>query len=56
MPFSWRIPVPLFVEEECVLILRRGSSSSGVGGHTSLGRGAIDLEEEVILLLDKGTF
>ena len=44
-----------FVEEECVLISRRGSSSSGVGGHTSLGRGAIiDLEEGVILSLDKG--
>ena len=33
------------VEEECVLISRRGSSLSGVGSHTLLGRGAIDLEE-----------
>ena len=33
--------------EECVLISRRGSSASGVGGHTSLGRGAFDLEEGV---------
>ena len=31
--FCWRIPV--FVEE-CVSISRRGSSASGVGGHTSL--------------------
>ena len=32
--FSWRIP--LFVEEGCVLISRRGSSSCGVGVHSSL--------------------
>ena len=28
------------MEEECVLISRRGSSSSGVGDHTSLGEGS----------------
>ena len=37
--FSWRIP--LFVEEGCVLISRRGSSSSGVGGHSSLEEGCV---------------
>ena len=35
--FIWRIP--LFVEK-CVLFSRRESCSSGVGGHTLLGRGA----------------
>ena len=29
------------MEEGCVLISRRGSSSSGVGGHTSLEEGCI---------------
>ena len=39
--FIWRIP--LLVEEECVLISRRGSSSSGVGGHIfRWGRGAFE--------------
>ena len=38
--FSWRIP--LFVEEGCVLISRRGSSSSGVArGHTSPEEGCV---------------
>ena len=36
--FSWRIP--LFVEEGCVLISRRGSSSSGVGVILRWRRGA----------------
>ena len=49
--FCWRIPV--FVEE-CVLISRRGSSASGVGGHTSLGRGAFDLEEGVYITWSGG--
>ena len=49
--FCWRIPV--FVEE-CVLISRRGSSASGVGGHTSLGRGAFDLEEGVYITWSRG--
>ena len=31
--------IPLFVEEECILISRRGSCASRVGGHTSLGGG-----------------
>ena len=34
------------MEEECVLISRRGSSVSGVGGHTLLGGGVhFDVEE-----------
>ena len=40
--------------EECVLISRRGSSASGVGGHTSLGRGAFDLEEGVYITWSRG--
>ena len=40
--------------EECVLISRRGSSASGVGGHTSLGRGAFDLEEGVYIIWSRG--
>ena len=40
MVFIWRIP--LFVEEECILISRRGSSSSGVGIIFHWGRGAFE--------------
>ena len=40
--------------EECILISRRGSSASGVGGHTSLGRGASDLEEGVYITWSRG--
>ena len=40
--------------EECVSISRRESSASGVGGHTSLGRGAFDLEEGVYITWSRG--
>ena len=43
--------------EECISISRRGSSASGVGGHTSLEEGCIfDLEEGVILRWGRGGF
>ena len=46
--FCWRRP--LYVEEGFVLILRRGSSSSGVGGSYFAGGGVhFDCEEGVIL-------
>ena len=45
----------MFVEE-CVSILRRESSASGVGGHTSLGGVHFDLEEGVILRWGRGGF
>ena len=34
--------------------LEEGSSASGVGGHTSLGRGAFDLEEGVYITWSRG--
>ena len=40
--------------EECVLISRRGSSASGVGGHALLGRGAFDFEEGVYITWSRG--
>ena len=38
------------------MISRRGSSASGVGGHTSLGEGWIfDLEEGVYIIWSRGS-
>ena len=49
------------MEEGCILILRRGSSSSGVGGHTSpesssgVG-GHTLLEEGCVLIARRGSY